>query len=174
MVKTQFINTTLKYNNYQSHYNNFNSISFNNLQISLQHHYQLNPLQHHQTQQMQCQENFEFLKISIMDSTPTLANEHLLFLHVSPATMFSMPTLYPLYHGKMDENKTKTLCTMHHHYSIHCSHTYNATACHQSISINTHTFTINCHHDLFNFNFCAAHQLCFNSTLQLNRRQQFN
>ena len=84
--------------------------------------------------------NFEFLKISIMDSTTTLDYQHLLFLRVSPAPMFSTSTLYPLYHVKMDENKTKTLCTMHHHYSIHCSHTYNATACHQSISINALTY----------------------------------
>ena len=141
MVKTQFINTTLKYNNYQSHYNNFNSISFNNLQISLQHHYQPKPLQHHQNTTNAMPRKLQFLKISFMDSTTTLAYQHLLFLHVSPATMFSTPTLYPLYHVKMDENKTKTLCTMHHHYSIHYSYTHAATACHQSISINTQTAT---------------------------------
>ena len=113
----------------------------------LQHHYQPNPLPHHHNTINALPRKLQFLKISIMDSTTALAYQHLLFLHVSPATIFSTPTLYPLYHVKMDDNKTKTLCNICHHYSICYSYTYAATACHQSISINTHTFTISCHHD---------------------------
>ena len=83
----------------------------------------------------------QFLKISFMDSTTTLAYQHLLFLHVSPATMFSTPTLYPLYHVKMDDNKTKTLCIIHHKLSSYYCQTLQCVACHQSISINTQTAT---------------------------------
>ena len=70
-----------------------------------------------------------------------LANEHHSILHVSPATMFSTPSLYPLYHVKMDNNKTKTLCIIHHKLSSYYCQTLQCVTCHQSISINTQTAT---------------------------------
>ena len=69
-----------------------------------------------------------------------------IILHASPAAMFSTPTLYPLYHVKMDENQGKTLCTIRHKHSSYNSHTLGCVASAQSISINiqiaTNHFTL--------------------------------
>ena len=59
-----------------------------------------------------------------------------IILRASPAAMFSIPTLYPLHHVKMDKNKRKTLCTTHRKHSNYNSQTLSCVACHQSISTN--------------------------------------
>ena len=64
-----------------------------------------------------------------------------IILHASPAAMFSTPTLYPLHHVKMDKNKRKTLCTIHHEHSNYNSQTLGRVACQQSILTNKQTAT---------------------------------
>ena len=99
-----------------------------------------------------------------MDLMPQLAYEHLLFLRVYPATMFPIPTFQPLYHVKMDDNKTKTLCTIHHKLSSYYRQTLRCVARHQSILVNTQWLVAACPISHFNSNrralqFYVNHQL---------------
>ena len=139
----RFIIATLFDNHNHQSYNNKFQLSFGAtiFRFYLHHHHQPNPLQHQRITTNQTSRNFKFLKISIMDFMPMLAYEHLILLHVLLATMFSTLTLYPLYHVKMDESKTKTLCTVRHQHSSITVRHCDATACHQSISTNIQTTT---------------------------------